>query len=171
MVKNTSTEDEEKSVVHLKGSASELVGSDDMDFMNILFSDLMQNMFLTENTPKETRDMKINAAMETLRQIAPRDGVEGMLAVQMASTHQAAMECLRRAALPNQTFEGRNMALKHGEKLLRLYMDQVKTLNKQRGKGDQKMIIEHVNVEPGGQAIVGQVKNTSKNQRKDGSQT
>ena len=41
-------------------------------------------------------------------------------------------------------------------------MDQVKTLNKLRGKGDQKMVIEHVNVEPGGQAIVGQVQSGSK---------
>ena len=56
------------------------------------------------------------------------------------------------------------MALKHGEKLLRLYMDQVKALGKYRGQGDQKMTIEHVNVEPGGQAIVGQVRN--KPQRK-----
>lgn len=165
MGKNTSTENEEKSIVQLKGSASDLVGSDDMDFMNILFSDLLQNMFLPENTPKETRDMKINAALETLRQIAPRDGVEGMLAVQMASTHQAAMECLRRAAIPSQTFEGRNMALKHGEKFLRLYMEQVKALNKQRGKGDQKMVVEHVNVEPGGQAIVGQVKSETKRKK------
>ncbi len=44
----TSIEDEEKSVVRLKGSTSELVGSDDMDFMNILFNELMQNMFLPE---------------------------------------------------------------------------------------------------------------------------
>ncbi|MDG1438059.1 MAG: hypothetical protein P8P98_03715 [Emcibacteraceae bacterium] len=38
-------------------------------------------------------------------------------------------------------------------------MDQVKALGKHRGTGDQKMTIEHVNVEPGGQAIVGQVRN------------
>ncbi len=169
MGKSTSKADKEKSVLQLKGSASDIIGSDNMDFMNALFNDLMSNMWLPESTSEDTKTMKLNAAMETLRQIAPRDGVEGMLAVQMTSTHQAAMECLRRAAIPNQTFEGRNMALKHGEKLLRLYMDQVKTLNKQRGKGDQKMVIEHVNVEPGGQAIVGQVKSTSKNKRKDGS--
>ena len=169
MGKNTSLENKEKIVIQSKASARDLVGSSDTDFMNMLFNDLISSMWLPESTPEDTKAMKLNAAMETLRQIAPRDGVEGMLAVQMASTHQAAMECLRRAAITKQTFEGRSMALKHGEKLLRLYMDQVKVLNKQRGKGDQKMVIEHVNVEPGGQAIVGQVKSTSKNKRKNGS--
>ncbi len=167
MGKTTKKEDGEGSVVQLKGSARDLVGSDDMSFMNVLFNELMNNMWLSEGTSEDTKTMKLNAAMETLRQIAPQDGVEGMLAVQMASTHQAAMECLRRAAIPSQTFEGRNMALKHGEKLLRLYMDQVKALSKQRGKGDQKMVIEHVNIEPGGQAIVGQVKNKPRSKGKN----
>src|SRR4051812_47248380 len=36
--------------------------------------------------------------------IGPRDVVEGMLAAQMVATHEAAMECLRRAALAEQTF-------------------------------------------------------------------
>ncbi len=168
MGKNTSLENKEKNVIQSKASARDLVGSSDTDFMNMLFNDLISSMWLPEGTSEEAKTMKFNAAIETLRQIAPQDGVEGMLAVQMASTHQAAMDCLRRAAISKQTFEGRNLSLKHAEKLLRLYMDQVKVLNKQRGKGDQKMVIEHVNVEPGGQAIVGQVKSTSRNKRKDG---
>ena len=144
-----------------KYTPKELVGSEDRSCMHVLFNDLLSNMWIPEGISEQSKTLKIDAAMETLKQIAPMDGVEGMLAVQMASTHQAAMECLRRASIQNQTFEGRNMALKHGEKLLRLYMDQIKTLSKHRGKGDQKMIIEHVNIEPGGQAIVGQVENKS----------
>src|SRR5215212_9804910 len=35
--------------------------------------------------------------------IGPRDVVEGMLAAQMVATHEAAMECLRQAALAEQT--------------------------------------------------------------------
>jgi len=75
----------------------------------------------------------------------------------MVGTHEAALECLRRAALPNQTFEGRDMALKHAHKLMTLYTQQLATLNKHRGKGQQKVTVEHVNVEAGGQAIVGNV--------------
>ena len=80
-----------------------------------------------------------------------------MLAMQMVGTHNAALECLKRAALPNQTFEGRDMALKHAEKLMTLYTHQLSTLNKHRGKGQQKVTVEHVNVEASGQAIVGSV--------------
>src|ERR1035438_8538240 len=37
-----------------------------------------------------------------LHGIGPADELEGMLAVQMVATHNMAMECLKRAALPNQ---------------------------------------------------------------------
>lgn len=159
MTKKKNKNKKEENALQLKVPPKELVGSEDISFMNVLFNDLLNNMWLPEGISEHSKTLKIEAALETLKQIAPKDGVEGMLAVQMASTHQAAMECLRRASIQNQTFEGRNMALKHGEKLLRLYMDQIKALGKHRGKGDQKMTIEHVNVEPGGQAIVGQVEN------------
>ena len=46
-------------------------------------------------------------------------------------------------------------------------MDQVKTLGKHRGSGAHKMIIEHVNVESRGQAIVGQVEKRSKRKNKN----
>jgi len=161
MVKKTKPKkkDNVENALQLNEPSKGLVGSDDLSFMNVLFNDLLGNMYLPEGLSDDEMVLKADAAKETLRQIAPQDGVEGMLAVQMASTHQAAMECLRRSAIPKQSLEGRNMALKHGEKFLRLYMDQVKALSKHRGIGDQKMTIEHVNVEPGGQAIVGQVEN------------
>src|SRR3954451_5338984 len=53
--------------------------------------------------------------------IGPRDVVEGMLAAQMVATHEAAMECLRRAALAEQTFAGRELGLKYGDCLVRSF--------------------------------------------------
>lgn len=75
----------------LRDVPRELVGSEDESFMTILFGELLDNMWIPEGTSEEKILLKINAAKETLRQIAPQDGIEGMLAVQMASTHQAAM--------------------------------------------------------------------------------
>jgi hypothetical protein len=49
------------------------------------------------------------------------------------------------------------MALKHAHKLMILYTQQLAALNKHRGKGQQKVTVEHVNVAPGGQAIVGNI--------------
>lgn len=49
------------------------------------------------------------------------------------------------------------MALKHATKLMALYEKQLRTLQKSKGNGQQKVTVEHVHVEAGGQAIVGNV--------------
>jgi hypothetical protein len=87
----------------------------------------------------------------------PRDEVEGMLAAQMLATHNAAMECMRRAMLHEQTFVGRDQNLKHAVRLMSLYERQFAALDKRRGGGCQKITVEHVNVHACGQAIVGDV--------------
>ena len=96
------------------------------------------------------RSIKFNA-------IKPADGLEALLVTQMIGTHAAAVECQRRAMLPAQTVVGRDMELKHAQKLMTLYTQQLAALDKHRGKGQQKITIERVNVESGGQAIVGNV--------------
>ncbi len=80
-----------------------------------------------------------------------------MLATQMVATHNAAMECLFRAMIPEISIQGRDQSLKHATKLLSIFSRQIEVLNKHRGKGQQKMTIEHVNVESGGQAMVGHI--------------
>jgi hypothetical protein len=98
------------------------------------------------------------AAMQALRGIAPRDPVEGMLAAQMVATHDAAMQCYRRASAADQTFAGRDMALRHAGKLARSYAALVEALDRHRGKGQPQVVrVERVTVEAGGQAIVGAV--------------
>ena len=49
------------------------------------------------------------------------------------------------------------MAEKALNKLARTFATQMEALNRYRGKGQQKMTVEHVHVHDGGQAIVGQV--------------
>ena len=47
-----------------------------------------------------------------------------------------------------------------------MYARQIETLDKHRGKGQQKVTVEYVNVEPGGQAIVGHVETGRRKRRK-----
>src|SRR5215210_3740573 len=89
--------------------------------------------------------------------IAPRDELEGMMAAQLIAAHNAAMECYRRAMLNEQTFEGRRESLNQANKLSRTYAALLEALNRHRGKGQQEVTVEHVNVHAGGQAIVGAV--------------
>jgi hypothetical protein len=65
------------------------------------------------------------------------------------------MECYRRAMLSEQTFEGRSEALNQANKLYRSYTALLDALNRHRGKGQQKVTVEHVH--SGGQAAVGMV--------------
>jgi hypothetical protein len=66
------------------------------------------------------------------------------------------MSALRRLKgaenIPQQDSNG-NLAVK----LLRTYALQLEALARYRGKGQQKVIVEHVHVHSGGQAIVGAV--------------
>ena len=114
-------------------------------------------LWVHPDASEEAVHSRILRALELYEGLEPMDAAEGMLAMQMVGTHDAALECLKRAALDNQTFEGRDMALKHAQKLMSLYMQQLAALNKHRGKGQQKVTVEHVNVQAGGQAIVGNV--------------
>ena len=67
------------------------------------------------------------------------------------------MECYRRAMISDQTFEGRRENLGQANKLSRTYTTLLEALNRHRGKGNQKVTVEHVTVNSGGQAIVGAV--------------
>ena len=62
--------------------------------------------------------------------------------------------------LGEQTFEGRKEALTQANKLSRTYSALLDSLNRHRGKGQQKVTVEHVHVHEGGQAIVGNVEST-----------
>jgi hypothetical protein len=73
----------------------------------------------------------------------PKDELEGMMAAQLIAAHNAAMECYRRAMLGEQTFEGRRENLSQANKLSRTYAALIEVLNRHRGKGQQKVTVEH----------------------------
>lgn len=80
-----------------------------------------------------------------------------MMAAQLIAAHNASMECYRRAMIPDETFDGRRENLNQANKLSRTWATLVDALNKHRGKGQQKVTVEHVHVHAGGQAIVGTI--------------
>src|SRR3981081_4613441 len=67
------------------------------------------------------------------------------------------MECYRRAMNSQQTFEGRKENLNQANKLSRTHATLLEALNHHRGRGQQRVTVEHVHVHEGGQAIVGNV--------------
>src|SRR3982074_1800208 len=98
-----------------------------------------------------------SASLSFLAGIEAKDELEGMLAAQLLASHNAAMECYRRAMISEQSFEGRKENLSQANKLSRTHATLLEALNRHRGKGQQKVTVEHVHVHSGGQAIVGNV--------------
>jgi hypothetical protein len=80
-----------------------------------------------------------------------------VLIAQLIAIHNAAMEAYRRAMIGDQTFEGRRDNLNQACKLSRNFAALMGGLDYRRGKGQQRITVEHVNVHAGGQAIVGNV--------------
>lgn len=122
-----------------------------------LITDVQQALWNPGYLSENERVQDLTAAVAALEAINPRDGLEGMLAVQMVATHNAALECFRRTMQIDVSFEVRESNLKYAEKLLSLYLRELEALQKRRGQGQQNVTVKHVKVEAGGQAMLGVV--------------
>lgn len=139
-----------------KGRLKDLGGSQSDRWNNVLANQAMQALWV-KNSNSDERDKQLGATVAALIGIAPKDELEGMMAAQLIAAHNAAMECYRRAMIGEQTFEGRRENLAQANKLSRTYAALLEALNRHRGKGQQKVTVEHVHVHAGGQAVVGMV--------------
>jgi hypothetical protein len=102
-----------------------------------------------------------NYALAALHGMRPRDPLEALLLVQMLGVHNLSTEFIRRAALSNQSSEGADLAVNWCTKLSRTFVTQMEVLIRYRSQGQQKVIVEHVHVNQGGQAVVGVVNRTN----------
>jgi len=103
-------------------------------------------------------EIAVNGALAMIEAAAPKDEIEGALAVQMACTHTAAMAVLARLGGGHGT-ERRVAALGSvAARLLRAYSIQVEVLRRLRHGGHQYVRVEHVHINDGGQAVIGNVK-------------
>src|SRR5262245_21628602 len=143
-------------VSKLHGKLKAIGGSMSDDWNNILANQTIQTLWLKHSDAEDGRRQR-HAAVDALIGIRPRDELEGMIAAQLVACHNASMECYRRAMIGEQTFEGRRENLSQANKFSRTYAALLDALNRHRGKGQQKVTVEHVHVHSGGQASVGTV--------------
>jgi hypothetical protein len=103
-------------------------------------------------------EIAVNAALAMIEAAGPKDEIEGALAVQLACTHTAAMGVLARLG-DGYGSERRVAALgSAAARLLRAYATQVEVLRRLRHGGQQYVRVEHVHINEGGQAVIGNVK-------------
>ena len=140
----------------LKGTLKHIGGSQSDSWNNTLAAQTIETVW-HKNTDNEIRNRQFGATVAGLVGIGPKDEVEGMFAAQLLAAHNAAMECYRRAMISEQSFEGRRENLSQANKLSRTYAMLIEALNRHRGKGQQKVTVEHVHVHSGGQAVIGAI--------------
>jgi hypothetical protein len=169
LAKGKSTGKANVSVTPAKGRSVDLQAATGTEVAHLqlhMIDQVAQSLWLREGLSVDQKFERIKSAVAMVEGIKPDGGIEGLLAAQMVATPNAAMDCLGRAMIRGQTFEGRDQSLKHAAKLLSIYTRQVEVLDKRRGKGQQKVTVEYVNVEAGGQAIVGHVETGGRKRRR-----
>lgn len=128
------------------------IGASSTDFVNPFLNQLINAV----SKGAEPDEASSNFMLSVVKGIEPRDQVEAMLAAQMAAVHMATMTFARRLNhvenIPQQ-----DSAERAFNKLARTYVTQMEALKRYRTGGQQKVVVEHVTVNAGGQAIVGAV--------------
>ena len=107
------------------------------------------------NDPNASFDSAFNKSITLIAASDPKNQLELMLATQLAMTH---ITLGKSAQLLDQNYKEVKTINSLGNlytKLSKLGIDQINTLERMKGKGQQKIIVEKVNIEAGGQAAIG----------------
>jgi len=100
-------------------------------------------------------DDNLNFVVKFIKELKPKDVLETMLIIQMLAVHNMTMRSFYRAGLKDQTTYGVEQNISRATKFSRTYVSQMDALKKYRSKGDQKITVEHINVNDGGKAFIG----------------
>jgi len=134
----------------------EAIGSMDQDFVNVLLTQIADASI----QGRKIDEQGLNFILSVIRGVKPKDQLEAMLAAQMATIHVATMTLVKRLAYAHNTML-QDSAERALNKLARTYVTQMAALKQYRAGAEQKVTMQHVSVSEGGQAVVGNVTQTS----------
>lgn len=108
-------------------------------------------------------------AIDTAESIGAENSVEKMLAHQMALAHEAAMRMMDRALSYSHSRAGDQVeacrCINAAARLISAFNDSALTLQRLRTGGSQTVTVQHVNVESGAQAVIGNVQTGGQKRR------
>src|SRR3954465_2766985 len=84
------------------GKPSDYSGSKSPAFTNHLINAVINTAWLPNSADREAKARQAQLTLEVLRSFKPTDEIEGLIAAQALAMHQGAMECFRRAMIPDQ---------------------------------------------------------------------
>jgi hypothetical protein len=120
------------------------LGTTSVDLADRLVSQILNATHLQPSS-ESISENTLNAALGAVAGIAPRDEAEAMLAAQMVGVHWIAMDLLRQVGVTDNRIlfnDAGNMVVK----LLRTYTAQLEALKRYRSAGEQRVVVQHVNV-------------------------
>jgi hypothetical protein len=125
------------------------LGTTDNDFTGGLLGQI-------SNIGSRGDEQAVNFNLSMIQGVEPTDQIETMLATQMAAVHNATMKYADRL---NQagTVAQQDSAARAFNNLAKTFTSQVEALKRYRTGGRQNIVVQHVNVADGGQAIVGNI--------------
>jgi hypothetical protein len=129
-------------------------GSEDVDFCRVILTDAIHAYARVDDSEHEE---KARAVIATLKDIAPRSAREALIARRMLALDAISMESLQLARRTSGNAPLRNMYVAQAVALSRAATALNEAIERMRGDGQQRVVIEHVHVYKGGKAIVGQV--------------
>ena len=144
---------------------ADALGTGDYEFAAGLLTQLAD----VSRSGKVTTKQELNFMLSLVRGINPKDEMEALLAAQMAAIHNATMVAARRLSHV-ETIPQQDSASNMLNKLARTFAAQVEALKRYRSAGEQTIKVQHVTVNDGGQAIVGNVSQGGGGNAKNGGQ-
>lgn len=128
---------------------NKVTGVGDNKHLGLRLISQFQGMLLGQADPATTLLM--------LAELGPRNILESLLITQMIGTHEAALGFLK-TSTADDLGQFRDQNVSRSTRLMRLFMEQLEQLQRLRGNTrQQRVTVEHVHVNAGGQAIVGVV--------------
>ncbi|MEQ1560410.1 MAG: hypothetical protein ABL933_15925 [Methyloglobulus sp.] len=124
----------------------------ELDFANGLLNQLVA-LGAVDGKPNA---MNTNFLLATIRGFEPKDQLEVMLASQMTAIHNAIMLLNKQLLTVSTTLE-QESAINSLAKLNRTFTAQVEAIKRYRSTNEQKITVQHINVNEGGQAVIGTI--------------
>jgi hypothetical protein len=131
------------------------LGTTSSDFVN---ASLLQLQAAARSPYGTISELHISAALAMIEAAAPKDELESALVIQMTCAHMAAMAVLGKL---DSGFGSERRIAAFGStaaRLMKAYAMQMEVLRRLRHGGHQYVRVEHVHVNDGGQAVIGNVK-------------
>lgn len=129
------------------------LGTASSDFVS---ATLVQIQIASRLPYQGTSEPAVNAALAVIEGAQPRNEIEAISAIQLACAHAATMQVL--ASLGNSSGRQQTALASAAAQLIKASAVQSEQLRKLKGGQSQYVRVEHVHVNDGGQAVIGNVK-------------